>query len=394
MEPNEFGRLAFCLSVLLITGPLLEFGVFAAGARLLALSKDEDGARRQLGGLAVLAAFIGAAYGLFLVSIAIPLGALFKTDVHWLLIQTAALASLQPFQSLIEFACQGLNRIRRLSIFQLMMSGSYLVFVAALAVTNKLTAGAALVAWLTASAIASLWTLARLRPSFESIGETIRLTLREVRHYGLNLYFAKITGSVATRLDSLVIGYFLGRSSAGLAPLGLYALAQKMANPLLAMSRAVAISRFRSFANRFAIPRHISTWTAALLILAAAALAFVGPLALPVVFPKYAEAAPLLIPFAIYGLFAGLFQSYNAFLASHGRGAELRNIAILVAAFGVIGLTVTVPKYGILGAAWTAATAMAMDYVLHLYYYRKVIRTLASTNDGTHSNEQIGADAR
>src|ERR1044071_5586435 len=37
MEPREMGRLAFCLSVLLIAGLFSELGVFAAGARLLAL---------------------------------------------------------------------------------------------------------------------------------------------------------------------------------------------------------------------------------------------------------------------------------------------------------------------------------------------------------------------
>ena len=76
------------------------------------------------------------------------------------------------------------------------------------------------------------------------------------------------------------------------------------------------------------------------------------------------------------GLFAGLFQPYNAFLASHGRGAELRNIAILVTVASLVGLILSVPRFGIMGAACTGACAMALDYLLHVYYYRQFRRKI------------------
>ena len=83
------------------------------------------------------------------------------------------------------------------------------------------------------------------------------------------------------------------------------------------------------------------------------------------------------MPFALANLFAGLFQPYNIFLASHGRGAEVRNIAAAVALSSVVGLSLVVPRYGISGAAWTATVVMALDYVLHLYYYQRFRRSLA-----------------
>ena len=88
----------------------------------------------------------------------------------------------------------------------------------------------------------------------------------------------------------------------------------------------------------------------------------------------------LLPPFALANLFVGLFQPYNIFLASHGRGAEVRNIAAAVAISSLLGLSLTVPRYGISGAAWAAAAVMALDYVLHLYYYQRFKRTLAQTS--------------
>ena len=380
MEPREMGRLAFCMSVVLIAGLFSEFGIFVAGARLLALSRDQEGARRQLGALVTMAAVIGALYSAAILLIAIPIDSFFETDVKWLLIPAALPAFFQPFQALTEQACQGLNQIRRLSIFQLLVSWSYLLMVAGLAFMGRLTAEAALLAYLTGTGMAAVWTISRLKPKFAEIGPNIRLTLHDVREYGLNIYLARTTGSALARFDSLVIGYFLGRSAAGLGPLGLYAIAQKMGNALVNLPRAVAITRFRSFANLTRVPERITRWNAGLLLAASTALALIGPAALRFAFPKYGEAAPLLLPFAVWGLFAGLFQPYNAFLASHGRGAELRNIAASVTLASLIGLILSVPRFGIMGAACTGAGAMALDYLLHVYYYRRFRREMSEVN--------------
>jgi Na+-driven multidrug efflux pump len=66
------------------------------------------------------------------------------------------------------------------------------------------------------------------------------------------------------------------------------------------------------------------------------------------------------------------------FLASHGRGAELRNIALAVTLGTILALIVCIPAFGIVGAAWAAAFAMLFDYLLHLFYYRRLKRMLQS----------------
>jgi len=81
----------------------------------------------------------------------------------------------------------------------------------------------------------------------------------------------------------------------------------------------------------------------------------------------------------VMNMFVGLFQPYNIFLAANGRGAELRNIVLTTGLTTVAVLIFTVPKFGITGAAWTCAGAMALDYLLHLVYYRKTRRALEET---------------
>ena len=253
---------------------------------------------------------------------------------------------------------------------------------AGLALTNRLTAGSALVANLTGIGLASVWTLSRLRPRFDDLSRYVKVTLKESRGYGANVYLARLTGAVATQVDNLVVTYF-----AGTPMLGLYALAQKLSNPISTISRTLAITRFRAFAKLDSIPKRIIRWNAAVLVVLAIGLALVGPFALKILFPKYVEASNLLLPFAAFSLFAGLFQPYNMFLASHGRGAEMRNIAVIVSLATLAGLLLTVPRYGIVGAAWTGAAAMALDYVLYLHYYQKFKRTLAQSS--AESEQQI-----
>jgi O-antigen/teichoic acid export membrane protein len=374
MEPAEMGRFAFCLAIIIVGGVFFDFGLFSAGARVLALERDPNRQRRALGALVILTIIVSLAFTAFIAAASLPIDAIFKKDVHWLLLGTAALAFFQPFQYFIELGCQGLNRIRLLSGFQLLMSGTYLLTLVALAASHHLNAGLALAAYLVGIAVATVWTVVRLQPSFKGAMPYLRMTVRQTREYGLNLYFARITGVASSRADQLLIAYFLTDA----APLGIYAIVQKFANPITMLGRSVALTRFRAFAQLPRVPGRLTRWNAAMLASAALGLMFIGPMAIHFFFPRYDEGARLLVPFAIANLFAGLFQPYNIFLSSHGRGAEVRNIAAAVAVSSLVGLSITVPRYGIKGAAWTAVAVMALDYLLHLYYYQKFRRTLES----------------
>jgi len=372
MEPAEMGRFAFCLSIVVVTSLFFEFGVSSAGARVLALAQDAREQRQALGGLALMTFVISIGFAVFIACAGTAIDSVFDKDVRWLLIGTAPLALFLPFQLFIEQSCHGLNQIRRLSVFQLLMSGTNLLALTVLIAAGRLNAGTALGAYLVGAGVAAVWTLTRMRPSFSGALHYMKLALRETRGYGFNLYLARISGIASSRADQLAIGYFFANP----AVLGIYAIAQKFSNPIAMMGRSLAVTRFRTFAQLTSVPARINRWNAVALLGAAIALVLFGPLVLKFVFPKYSSAAALLIPFATMNFFVGLFQPYNIFLASHGRGAELRNIVLIVGVATIAALIVTVPRFGVSGAAWTGAASMALDYVLHLYYYRKFKRTL------------------
>src|SRR5207253_4595494 len=182
---------AFCIAIIIVGGVFFDFGLFSAGARVLALERDPQGQRRALGALVILTVIVSFAFTAFIAAASLPIDAIFKKDVHWLLLGTAALAFFQPFQYFIELGCQGLNRIRLLAVFQLVMSGAYLLVLVALVAAHHLTAGLALGAYLAGIAVATVWTIARLRPLFKGASPYLRTTLRQAREYGVNLYFAR-----------------------------------------------------------------------------------------------------------------------------------------------------------------------------------------------------------
>jgi O-antigen/teichoic acid export membrane protein len=165
----------------------------------------------------------------------------------------------------------------------------------------------------------------------------------------------------------MAIAYYLPAT----APLGIYSIAQKFTQPIVVLSRSVALSRFRAFSKLSKVPRAISVWNALLLLVSGVGLVVLGPFVIRLLFPKYVDAAPLLVPLGVMQIFIGLLQPYMYFLASHGRGVELRNTQLIVSSMSVIGLLFSVPRFGILGAAWTGAAAMLLDYVLLLYYYSR-----------------------
>ena len=386
LPPSEMGRLAFCMTVVVIAGLIFEFGFSSAGARVLALASDEKNERQALGAMVLITLAISIVFAAFVAAAAFPLERIFHKEVGWLLVATAALAFFQPFQFLIEQCCQGLNQISRLSVFQLSMSGAYLATLIVLAALGHLTAGTALAAYFSGIGVAAIWTLLRLKPSFSGSSYYVKLTIKETRRFGLNIYLSRIAGQASTRIDQVVIAYFI----ADPAPLGIYAIVQKFANPIAMIGRSLAATRFRTFARVTAVPAKVKLWNAAMLAVATAGLLIVGPAAIRFLFPQYVAGIALLLPFVFASLFIGLFQPYNVFLASQGCGIELRNIVITAGVASLVGLTLSVPRFGLLGAAWTGAAVMALDYLLHLYYYRKFRRMMAYESAG-QAEPQPGA---
>lgn len=384
LDLKNYGIFIFCwTSVIQFFNYFFEFGVFAAGTRLLAIERNPSDVRRLIGALITLSVIIGLSFSTLIIlvaeffgSVLVALGnyssidnSLFlNSEVRTFLLTVSPLCGILPVQLCLEQICQGLNQIRFLSLLRILLPITTFLSVLVLSFFNHLTILTALFSSLGAIVFSCLIVIILLKPQFSKLKENIDQVMSETKRFGFDIYFGRITTMISTKLDGILIPIFLGPEV-----LGFYYLAQKLADPLTNLSRSMAITRFKTFANEPAVRRVIIQSNLLLLSSGAIALVLLGPYLLVLLYTeKFLPATTLLPAFAVGAFFGGMFQPYNAFLAAHGRGGELRNISVFIGILNIICLFLILPRFGVMGAAWMVAGATAINFSLHYYYYRVV----------------------
>lgn len=387
MSTEDYGVYSFCFfSVVFFLSYLFEFGAFSAGARLLAIAADREEERRLLGALCIVGLGIGALFSLVIAASGPVVETILAQSGHadasvtGPLLAAAPLAFAIPLQQLAEQACQGTNRIGALAALRLALPVASIALVSALyAFAGHLSPAPAICAYLGGYLVSAVVVLAMLRPTFAVRRDDFDRIFAAVREFGLDLYAGRVVGMMSTRLDQILIPLLPG---VGPRRWGAYRIAQQVSEPVSSLARTLATTRFKAFANSREVPVAIERWNILIVGAAAAALAGLGWFAFEIIFPnKFRNARPLFVPFAFATFFAGLLQPYNMFLTAHGRGRSLRNISLALGVLNVVGLCVSVYYYGLAGAAWFAVAAMAFNFALHLYYYRKLLKELEKQTD-------------
>lgn len=383
---DRFGVFVFCwFSLIQYISNFFEFGIFAAGARLLAISRDQQATRQLIGALFFLSLILGISFSLLMGItgeffqpiigfinrfITINADLLNNRDVRNILLICAPLCLALPLQTFLDQACPGLNRIGALALLRVLFPSSTLVVIGILIGTHQLSSLTAVMAYLIGLALTSATIIILLKPSFVSLQKNIGQIISETRRFGLDIYFGRITTMLSFKLDGILIPLMLGTTS-----IGFYNNAQKITDQVANLSRSMATTRFKTFANEKSVNRSVLQFNLLFLLSSTIFLILFGPYIIKFLYgDNFAPAGRLVLPFAFAAFFNGLFQPYNGFLSAHGRGGELRNISIIIGLLNVIGLFIVLARFGMMGAAWMVATTQALNFSLHYYYYRVVHR--------------------
>ncbi len=211
------------------------------------------------------------------------------------------------------------------------------------------------------------YTLCSYRPRIAFDGAALRDSI----HFGKYLFVVSCLTFVTTQFDNFAVGHYIGAGSVGAYILA-YRLAMLPVDALISVLNSVLFPAYSKV--RLAEPHRFATFFPKLNMLSAGlVIAAVGPLALaarPVIRGLYgdrwlAAVEPLMI-LTFAGLFRGLAHTISPWLLSIRR-PDLDAKCKMVEAVVFVTLTLTlVPRFGVVGAAWSGVASYALAYVMRL----------------------------
>jgi O-antigen/teichoic acid export membrane protein len=372
LSVEEYGAFSFALVVIIFVAWFFDFGLFAAGSRIVALAREKTEEKRIIGTLIVLSLVLGISFSAVLVLVSFFVDSLFRSNIGVVLLALSPLVAVFPFQAMFVSTLRGGNEIGKLATYTILPRLLYLGAILVALKMSALTLSMTLTLNIGTLAVATIIIAAVSRPIFRGWKENVRRILVETRQYGLHVYSGTIVDNLTFGSDKLLISYFLGTVA-----VGFYSVAQTLTMPISLMSRSLATSIFKDFTLHDKIPLKLNLANFLWLLIAGAAILFLGEFLIKKIFTdKYLSALEIVPYLTVSAVFTGLNQLYHSFLMAHRQGQYVRNMSIASSSLNVIGNVVLIYKFGVIGAALSAILTYVLNYAMNLYYYQKTVNAL------------------
>ena len=369
LGPVGYGILAFFFTITSFTVLFFRFGFFSASGLLIAQANDERRERELTGASVIVAFLIGISYSFFILFLSFFVDDIFHTNIGWILRYTSFLLIALPFGMLIPQVGRGMNKIERMSLFNVIPKVVYLLGALMLLKIIQIEPFHFILLSIFSTLIGILVVMHSFHPLFRNTKENFKEIWKKTTEYGFHLYIGQIADQSTYQLDKIFITYFVNTTQ-----LGFYSLAMTMTTPMVGLSSALSMSLFKGFVDVERIPKKVIYYNFLWLAACVAGLAIFGKFIVVLLFTeKFLPTVSLILPLALAAFFQGMYQPYT-FLAAKGKGEWIRNIAFAEASFNVVGNFVLIYMYGAIGAAVASAIAKFITYAFCIYYYRKFIK--------------------
>jgi O-antigen/teichoic acid export membrane protein len=255
---------------------------------------------------------------------------------------------------------QGSGDFTRWNIARVFRSGAWTLAVLVLAITASLTVLNLLVVQIAVLMLLGVYLYSKLgQLSGRNKGDGTA-PLSRIFRYGLAVYLSGLAYSVNQQLDQLLLSIWVVPSD-----LGQYAAAATLSGVLLVIPGAVGSVGFSKIARaggeHSEQRRHVrlAVMCAALgLLPAGLCLMIAAPLVTKILFgPAYLQTAPLLRILAPASIFLGTSIMLADVLRGMGKPMYSTYGAVAGAVITIVGLSLSLPRFGIWGAAWVSLTA-------------------------------------
>ncbi len=371
--PNDFGNLAFLLSVVEITKIIADFGLDTLAVRELAIKNQVELAQAFINSLAV-AKLIGGT--LAYITIVIALG--FRQDsiqLEVVLLGVLLLTSLWSNLAINYF--QARLRIADILAPIIFTNAITIILIALMSVFRpSLLLGIAILPLselvTTSILLRRLHKEVRILPSLWRFREIIPLI-----RYSLPIAATAILVTLYTRLDVVILKNLLGAET-----VGYYALAFRMTEPFLLVVSAFGMSVYSHISValvsnlkkqvRFLVVRY-AVGSLVYGLLCCILLIFLAPIIIKVFLPAYVQAIPILQILTLALVFRTLNTPLNNTVLAAGKFTWVTSIATFNLIMISSLLFYFVPWLGAQGAALSLVIGEVVNTIIHLVIIKEIL---------------------
>lgn len=369
LGPTGYGILAFFFAITSFTVLFFRFGFFSASGLLIAQAKEERKERELTGASVITALFIGVSYSFFILFLSFFIDDIFHTNIGWILRYTSFILIAFPFSMLIPQVGRGMNKIERMSLFNVIPKVIYLLGALMLLKIIPIEPFHFILLSIFSTIIGVLVVIHSFHPIFTNIRANLKEIWKKNKEYGFHLYLGQIADQSTYQLDRIFITYFVNTTQ-----LGFYSLAMTITAPMVGLSTALSMSLFKEFVDMDKIPKKVIYYNFLWLAACVVGLTVFGKFIVVLLFTeKFLPTVPLIFPLALASFFQGMYQPYG-FLAAKGKGKWIRNVAYAEAINNIIGNVFLIYFFGAFGAAVTSAISKFIHWVMLKYYYGRFIK--------------------
>ncbi|GAB4337735.1 MAG: oligosaccharide flippase family protein [Calditrichia bacterium] len=369
LSVDEYGQYTFLFTLINVIFVFFSFGAHESASRLIALSKNRDEYRKILGASSV---FTFGAYLLFSLLFFIGhyfVDDLFQVKASGLMLLAFPLAGIFLMNSLWQLALRGKGAIGKLSIFTISPRLIYLLLMFLMIWRSKFTLNSTVLAFLISMHLVNLAFILIEKPAIAQFGAAWQKLLREIRSFGIHVYWSEIIKVFLYHTDKLLISYFLDARN-----LAFYGLAYTVTFPISFFSNALSTTYYRSFSREKRIHKGLHLLNLVWVCLTVIAMILLKEIIILRLFSdRYATSLTVFVILAAAFGLAGMSKLYSFFLTAKGAGREIRNISVAVLILHLGGNLLLIPRNGIIGAAWATFFSYLVDLILCIYYYYRFI---------------------
>lgn len=266
---------------------------------------------------------------------------------------------------------QGSGDFKSWNIARLFRSGAWTLAALALAVGAWLTVLNLLIVQLVVLVVLCVYLYSKLGSLAKRNKGEGNAPTRLIFKYGLAIYLSGLAYTVNQQLDQLMLSLWVKPSD-----LGQYAAAATLAGAILVIPSAIGPIGFSKVARANEEPleqrRHVKfafAWSASLLVPGGLVVALAAPWITRVLYGQaYAQTADLLRILAPASVCLGMGVVLADVLRGMGKPMYATYGAVTGAVITVVGLLLTLQRFGIWGAAWVSFAAYTAMMLVQCYF--------------------------